>query len=241
MKILAINWQDIKNPFGGGAEVHFHEIFKRIAKKGHSVDLFCCSHPDLPDEEIIDGIRVVRKGKRSVFNFIVPVYIKKLFDINSYNIIIDDINKIPFYTPFYVKKPILAIVHHLFKKSIFQQTNFLAASYVYFSELLIGRVYKKIPFTVVSRSTKEELIREGIPEKNIKIIYNCVDHKIYNPGDGKKENNLIGYLGRIKKYKRIDILINAMLIVKKSVPEVKLLILGGGDYLPVLKKMVKEK
>jgi len=24
LNILAINWQDIKNPYGGGAEVHFH-------------------------------------------------------------------------------------------------------------------------------------------------------------------------------------------------------------------------
>jgi len=241
MKILALNWQDIKNPIGGGAEVHFQEIFKRIVKMGHEVDLFCCSHPDLPDEEIIDGIRVVRRGNRNTFNFMVPFTIKKIFNIKEYDIIVDDINKIPLFTPLYIDKPVLAIVHHLFKKSIFQQAHFLPASYVYLSELLIGKIYKNVQFTVVSQSSKEELMNEGIPEQNIRIIYNCVDHDIYNPGEMKKEENVVGYLGRIKKYKRVDVLINAIDIVKNSIPEVKLQILGDGDYLPVLKKMVKDK
>ena len=36
-RILLINWQDIANPQGGGAEVHAHEIFKRVAAAGHEV------------------------------------------------------------------------------------------------------------------------------------------------------------------------------------------------------------
>ena len=241
MKILALNWQCIKNPIGGGAEVHFQEIFKRVVKAGHRVDLFCCSHPGLADEEIIEGIRVVRRGKRNTFNFIVPTQVKKLFDINTYDIIIDDINKIPFYTPLYIRRPVLAIVHHLFKRSIFQQAHFVSASYVYLSELLIGTIYKNTPFTVVSESSKKELIREGIPPENIKIIFNCVDHDTYSAGDGKKESHVIGYLGRIKKYIRVDILIEALEIVRKTIPDIKLLILGDGDYLPVLKKLAREK
>ena len=44
MKILILNWQDIKNPFGGGAEVHMHEIFKRIAAMGHDISEFAVCH-----------------------------------------------------------------------------------------------------------------------------------------------------------------------------------------------------
>jgi len=69
MKILVFNWQDIKNPFGGGAEVHFHEIFKRIAAMGNEVTLFCSQFAGALDEEIIDGIRVIREGTRNFFNF----------------------------------------------------------------------------------------------------------------------------------------------------------------------------
>ncbi|MFR1950399.1 MAG: hypothetical protein ACLS3D_10650 [Roseburia hominis] len=30
--ILALNWRDIKNPIGGGAEVHAHEMFAVIVR-----------------------------------------------------------------------------------------------------------------------------------------------------------------------------------------------------------------
>ncbi len=72
MKILVFNWQDINNPLGGGAEVHLHEIFKRIASQGHSVTLFCCSFPGAKAEDWIDGIRVLRQGTRNLFNLSVP-------------------------------------------------------------------------------------------------------------------------------------------------------------------------
>src|ERR1041385_5642793 len=32
MRILLVNWQDRENPQGGGAEIHLHEIFGRLAE-----------------------------------------------------------------------------------------------------------------------------------------------------------------------------------------------------------------
>ena len=39
MKILLVNWNDRQNPQAGGAEIHLHELFGRIAAWGHGVDL----------------------------------------------------------------------------------------------------------------------------------------------------------------------------------------------------------
>lgn len=73
MTILVINWQDRTNPFAGGAETHLHEIFSRIVRRGHRVVLLCCSFPGSASEEVLsDGIEVVRRGSRALFNFIVP-------------------------------------------------------------------------------------------------------------------------------------------------------------------------
>ena len=69
MNILVLNWQDINNRLGGGAEVHLHEIFKRIAAMGHGVTLYSCGFEGAPAKEFIDGIRVIREGGRSTFNF----------------------------------------------------------------------------------------------------------------------------------------------------------------------------
>ncbi len=239
MKILVFNWQDIKNPFAGGAEVHLHETFSRIVKKGHSVTLVCSGFRGGAPRDIIDGVRVIRIGTRNLFNFAVPLWY--LFFGFKYDVVVDDVNKIPFYTPVYVRKPIIALFHHLFGKSIYLETNPVAASYVYASEWLIPKVYRRTPAVAVSESTKSELIEMGIPEENITVIHNSVDHDLYQP-DGIKHDKpfTIGFLGRIKKYKSIDHVLQAFEKIKNRVPDAQLLVVGDGDYLPALKKIASE-
>ncbi|RPH90913.1 MAG: glycosyltransferase family 1 protein, partial [Calditrichaeota bacterium] len=94
-KILVINWQDIRNPLGGGAEVHLHEIFKRLAAAGHRITLLCSRFKSAAEEEVIDGIRILRRGNRDLFNFYVPIEYRKLVKNGPFDIVIDDINKIP--------------------------------------------------------------------------------------------------------------------------------------------------
>ncbi len=239
-KILVINWQDITHPLGGGAEVHLHEIFKRIVAKGHEVTLLCCRHPNALREEIIDGIKIIRHGPRSLFNFLVPGMFRKLIRAEKYDVVFDDINKIPFYTPFFVKKPLIGIIHHLFGKSIFQEAIFPAAFYVYASEKLIPLIYRKIPLMAVSPSSKNELVAKGISAKQIEIIYNGVDTTIYKSNPvGKSPVPIIGYMGRIKRYKSIEQGILAFKIVKEKLPTAQMVIVGGGDHLPNLKKLAQ--
>ena len=72
MRILIFNWQDIKNPLAGGAEVHLHEVFSRIAALGHDVTLFCSSFVGAPHNEDMNGVHIIREGGRSFFNYLVP-------------------------------------------------------------------------------------------------------------------------------------------------------------------------
>lgn len=237
-KILIVNWQDIKNPQSGGAEVHLHEIFKRIAAKGHEITLLCSSFKGGKKAEIIDGLKVIRKGNRNNFNFFVPSTYLSISKPNPYDVLIEDINKIPFYTPLYSKSPVLGIIHHLFRAIIFRETNFLFASYVYLSEKLIPLVYEQTPFMVVSESTKAELVEQGLAKENVTVIHNCVDHQTYKlTGAEKSDCPLVLFLGRLKRYKSIDILIKAMKIVSCEVPDVRLIVAGSGDQLEDLKKL----
>jgi glycosyltransferase involved in cell wall biosynthesis len=234
-RILIVNWRDIKDPEAGGAEVHLHEISKRFVTRGHKVTHLTSAFKDAPAEEEIDGIRVVRRGGKFTFNFCVPGAIRRLLKDEPFDIVIDDINKIPFFTPFYVKRPLLALAHHLFAQTIFLETILPFALYVYAGELLIPKVYGKTRFVVVSESTRDDLVRRGIPRDNIEIVYNAVDHTSYTPVESSLAPvPLVGYVGRIKRYKRIDYLLEALAIVAKTIPGVRLALAGSGDYLPSL-------
>jgi len=116
-KILVVNWRDIKNPNVGGAEVNFQEIFKRLVRRGHQVTLLCSRHDHtFPEEEWIDGIRIIRRGNRNTFNYTVPVVYKREFSNSSIDILVEDCNKIPFYTPLYVRHPLFVIIHAVANK-----------------------------------------------------------------------------------------------------------------------------
>jgi glycosyltransferase involved in cell wall biosynthesis len=243
LKILIINWQDIKNPLAGGAEVHLHEIFSRVAKMGHEVTLFCSSFENAPPEETISGIRVIREGGRNFFNFRVPVRYWRRFRKEAYDVVIDDMNKIPFLTPLYVRPPLVIIIHHLFDKSIFREASPLAASYVYLTEKLgvIVARWKHVPLMVVSPSTRDEMLGKGFREDDIEIVQNCVDHHRHRPDPSQRSAlPTIAYFGRLKKYKSVDHLLRAFALMKNTLPDVRLLVIGEGDYRPVLEELSRD-
>src|SRR6185369_15068907 len=62
VKILVVNWQDRENPQAGGAEIHLHEIFGRLAARGHEVTLLCGGWPDCTPRATLDGIDVISVG-----------------------------------------------------------------------------------------------------------------------------------------------------------------------------------
>ncbi len=242
LNILIFNWQDITNPLAGGAEVHLHEVFERIAARGHHVTLFCHRYPGSAEEEVRNGIRIVRRGGRFLFNFHVFLEYLRRFRKEYYDVIIDDVNKIPFYTPLFVHKPIQGITHHLFGKSIFLEAPWPLALYVYLSERLIKPIYKNVHFIIGSPSTYNEYCLWGFPESKIAIINYCVNHSIYYPDPtGEYNRNLIGYFGRLKKYKSVDHLILAFVDLLKVNPDLRLQIIGDGDDRPRLEALVKEK
>lgn len=242
MKILAINWQDLSNPQAGGAEVHLEEILKRMVHKGHSVTLFCSSYPDAKEEEYINGIRVIRKGSRFNFNFVVPLALKSLLAQEQWDVLIEDINKIPFFSPWFQKLPTLVIVPHLFSDTVFKEINFVLGLYIYLAEKPIPRVYKQKKFMVISESTKEDMVKRGIAAENIFVVKCGIDQTRFRFDSPvpKEKYPLALYMGRLKKYKSIDQIIKAFPIVLQKLADAKLVIVGDGDYASELKSLVKK-
>ena len=79
----------------GGAEVHLHEIFRRIVKLGHQVTLVAHHFNGAPVEETIDGIKIIRHGNKYIFNKQFKKFYKAKLENLDFDIIVDDISKIP--------------------------------------------------------------------------------------------------------------------------------------------------
>ncbi len=241
MKILVLNWQDWTHPEAGGAEIHLRETFRRLVARGHSVTLFCSQFPGAKASETLDGIQIIRRGSRSTFNFIVPLYYALHLKKQEFDVIVDDINKIPFLTPLFIRRPLVGLCHHFFGETIFQEVGQVLGSYVLFTEYLAKRVYKKTPFLVVSQSTVDELLEVGFDRRQFTFAMNAIAYdERYKQADGKFTAPTIAYVGRLKKYKSVDQLIRAFAAIRPSIPNAELLIVGKGDHEPALRALAEE-
>lgn len=237
MRILALNWRDPRNPEAGGAEVHLHEILKRTAAAGHSVTQISQAVSGLPEEETIDGIRILRHGRRNTFNFTLRRFAMSLNPASSFDLLIEDLCKIPFYSPRWSPVPVLTIVPHLFGTTAYREVPLPLALYVNFMESFIPGVYRGSRFVAISDSTRDDLVRRGIPEGDITVVPCGIDTDFYTPGQVEPEKGTYLYVGRLKKYKGVHLIITALGLLRQSGIECRLVVLGSGDYEDELRKL----
>ncbi|MEA3246412.1 MAG: glycosyltransferase, partial [Gemmatimonadota bacterium] len=172
MRILVINWQDRENPLAGGAEIHLHEIFERLAARGHEVTLLCGGWTGCPPAARLGGVDVVRVGTRQTFALRVFARWRSEFAHRPFDVIVEDINKAPLYTPAWgAAAPIVACVPHLFGGTVFQELPWPLASAVWLSERPLPFAYRDVPFQAISRSTADDLVARGIARDHVTVIH----------------------------------------------------------------------
>ena len=236
------------HPAAGGAEKHLHRIFSKIVEMGHKVVLFTTSFPGAKEREVVDGIEVIRKGGDLLFQFTVALNLKKLDREFNFDVVVEDLNKLPVFAHWFVRKPLLVQMHHLWRKSIFAEAAFPVAFGVWFFERIIPFFYRTQPFVVVSPSTKKELAEIGVDEGRISVIYNgsemppiaaqfnegsCCETAAQSSRENAPEPYFL-WLSRVHRYKGIWTALEAFEIFSKKHTEVQLKIVGDG---PVLKKL----
>jgi glycosyltransferase involved in cell wall biosynthesis len=241
---VVVSYRDIRHPEFGGAEVIIYEIFRRYAAAGHRVSFLTGHWRGAAESETIEGMEIHRFGNQYNFNFLVPGRLRRLLAETPADLVVEDINKIPFFTPVFQKQsPVLGVVPHLFGTTVFQQAPFPLALYVYLYEQFIPMAYRGCRFSVLSNTTCEDLMARGIPRERMRLIRGGLDHDYHKPIQrvGRLPKPVILYLGRIKKYKRIELVIDALPKVLETVPEAQYWIVGDGDYLPELKSLVARR
>ncbi len=238
MRILVLNWQDRQNPQAGGAELHLHQIFGRLAARGHEVDLLCSAWNGSVKRTQLDGIDVHRVGSRHTYPFLAYPYFHRHLASRQYDVVIEDLNKAPLYTPLWGLHRLVALVHHLFGATAFRETAAPLAAALWLGERPIGRLYRDTPFEAVSDSTADDLVARGVPRERIRVIHNGVDTQALTPDYSlRSPDPLFVYLGRLKRYKGVDILIRAF--AELAHPRATLAIAGSGDDRPRLEQLVR--
>jgi glycosyltransferase involved in cell wall biosynthesis len=235
VRLLLVNWLDRENPQSGGAEIHLHEIFGRLAAT-NDITLLCSGWNGCVRRVLLDGIDVHRVGTRYTFPLLAWRYYRRHLASWGAEVLLEDINKIPLYTPLWRPRRAAALVPHLFGGTAFREVPVPIASAVWLAERPLVHVYGRTPFQAISQSTADDLVVRGIPRERIRVIYPGIDTGVFTPAaQDRSPTPLFAYLGRLKRYKGVDIVLRAFAQVRD--PSARLEIAGTGDYREELERL----
>jgi glycosyltransferase involved in cell wall biosynthesis len=231
LRILVINWLDRENPLAGGAETHLHEIFGRLAGKGHAVTALVSGWPRCERRATLDGIEIHRSGRRYTFSLAAPLYHRRHLAASGFDVVVEDLNKVPVFSPLWVDAPVVLVAHHLFGTTAFQAGPASVAAATWLLERPIPLVFRNTPVVAVSQSTKEDLVRRGMRADLIEVIPNGIDIDHYAPDPSVRapKRPTLLFLGRLKKYKRVDLVLDAVAALAQEGLDVELLVGGDGE------------
>jgi glycosyltransferase involved in cell wall biosynthesis len=239
VNLIAFNWRDPRHPEAGGAELHLFEILRRCVRDGDRVTWLAERFAGSAETEEVEGIRVCRAGSWYNAHLALASLYRRRFRGERYDLVLEDINKVPFFTPCYAGAPVLAIVPHLFGTTVFREASLPVAGIVWAHESLLPIVYRRVPFLAISESTREDLTRRGVSAGRVSVVRCGLDRSAYRVSRPPESRTLprIAFLGRLRKYKGVQYLIRALPGVRAAVPEATLTIVGDGPYRGALERL----
>jgi len=245
-KILWLTWKDKKHPQAGGAEIVNEELAKRLIKDGYEVKFIVGGWPGSVAQEIINGYEVIRLGGRWTSYWYAYRYYKK--NLKGWaDLVIDEINTVPFFAKFYVKEKNILFIHQLCKEIWFYQMFFPLNWIGYIIEPIYLRLLNDRKVITISNSTKSELQKLGF--KDIQIISEGIEIEPVDNLDTitKYPNPTILSLGSIRAMKRTKDILQAYNLAKQSIPNLELIIAGdsndpyGQEFLQEIQKSEYKK
>ena len=238
----------------GGSEIRNHEVAKRLVKKGHEVHIYGAKFWKGAETIEIDKIKIHgltelktlydKKGKRKALQPL-KISIKLFSEIINQDFDIIDNAAFTFFNCFSARL-----------STLIKKTNLVLTWHQYFGTYLlsslgkprgiIAMILEKLSTKLtrnnlaVSNYVKNQLIKQKIPEKKIKVIYNGADiNKIKKTKSLKEKYDLI-YIGRLCYQKNLTLLIESIKLLKKEFPNIKICIIGEGDDEKNLLKLIKK-
>ena len=225
--MVFLSWRDTRNPEGGGAEIYLEKVAAGLVERGCVVTIFCAAHAAAPPDEVIDGIRFVRRGsKLSVY----PAGIAALRrgDLGPADVVVDVQNGLPFFTRLATRAPVIVLVHHVHREQWPVVYPGLIGKVGWWVEhSLAPRLYRRCQYVAVSRATRSELRSLGVRGPRVAVVHNGTDPAT-SLATGKSETPMVAVVGRLVPHKRVEHAIDSVLALRAGIPGLRLHVVGSG-------------
>ena len=242
MKILWLTWKDSEHPLSGGAEVVNEELAKRLADDGHEVVFLVGGFAGGAAEDARDGFSIIRMGSRiSVYWKAYRYYKRHLSEWPD--LILDEVNTVPFFAKFYGRQKNILFVHQLCREIWLYQMVLPLSLLGYLLEPLYLWLLNDREVVTVSESTKKDLLRYGFSPDKVHIISEGIElEPVASLAIKKYPMPTILAFGAVRPMKRTHHIVKAFEILKKTMPDARLIVAGSleGRYGRRVERMIRD-
>ena len=231
LHILIFSDRDWTHPQGGGTGTNLYNQVSRWLQWGHRVSVIACSYRGAAACERVGELTLHRVGGRStVFPRVIWRQWRGL--VPDADVVLEVVNGVTFLTPIWCRTPRVTLVHHIHRdhfESELGAPGRIAA--LALETLPLRLLYRRSSFETISQASAADIERHGIPREQIEIVYLGADLDSFTPDPAARagEPTLL-YLGRLKRYKRIEIVLDVL----EAVPYATLDLAGDGDHREAL-------
>lgn len=240
LRILALNWRCLHHPQAGGSETNLFEQANRWVRDGHEVTLLCATAGrGQSAREQVGGIDVRRMGGRFTVYLYVALFLIRY--ASDFDVLLDVANGIPFFAPLWTRRRGVLLVHHVHGSQWFTELGWLLGWIGWALERwVVPLVYRHWQVIAVSPSTRVALIELGISPEQIQIVYNGLSTPLKPQQVAHDSRPRVVYVGRVRRYKRVDLLVQTVAELRRHIPDIHLDIAGDGDARPELEQFVAD-
>ena len=237
LHILVLADRDWTHHDTGGNGANLYAQISRWVEWGHRVTMIAGDYPGAKRMETYGPrLTVYRMGTR------VTVFPRACLAVmrgigRDADVVLEVINGITFLSPVWLRKPRVAMVHHVHRELYLEEfPRFGLPLFWMLERLPLRLLYRRTPFLTISNSARADLAREGIPPEHVTVEYLGVDVDKYAPAPRAVEPHLI-FVGRLKAYKNVE----ALFDVLEALPSAVLDVVGQGDHRPDLEAEIRER
>jgi len=208
-----------------------------LVARGDTVEWFTAMFPGAAHEVTLDGVHVVRGGRQwSVHVAALRRYRGHLRD--SFDVVIDEVNTIPFFTPMWADIPHLLLIFQLARDVWWHESAFPINAVGYASEPFYLRTYRRTPALTISASTETDLRRLGLTGP-IKVLPMGLEPMVV-PDVPKESTTTFLYVGRMAPSKRVHDVVDAFARYRARGHAANLWLIGDGTpgYVAGLRRQV---
>ncbi len=238
MRVLMLNWRDIGNPRAGGAELITLRVLEGLAELGCRVEWFSSSYPGARPEEERNGVRYVRRGNEISVRLHAAMRYR---GTQSFDVVIDQINTLPFWAASYTRVPVVAYFNQLAREVLLYERGSVVGGIGALAERLYLLPYKRKPIITISDSSAASLREYGLAGPT-RVVPMCVDEQPDEDPAPKTAPHDIAVVGRIVRSKRIEHCLDAAKILSDRGWRGRLIVIGNGEprYVNRLKRRASE-